>query len=137
MPLFVPDAAGVIVGTASSSTDASVTGSTAVDVAGITVTYTPVGRPLLFLFNGIAYSADGGAMFLELVVGASTVLKTVALTLGAGGAVTATLIHAYTPTAGSSLTWKLRHRMNGAGETGQLGLAAASLTPHQLIVAQG
>lgn len=136
MPLYTSSPAGVLLGLASTSTDFTKTGTTPSDVTAMSLSVTPIGRPITIKFSGTGYSAAGGTMFLELVA-ATTTLRKAGFLLAPGAPMPVELEHTYTPTPGSAITYKVTAYMNGSGETGQLSVASASVGPHQLTIRGG
>lgn len=135
MPLYLPSRS-IQLGYAESSTDASVTGLTAVDVSGLSITATPTGLPVTIIVDGTLVSAAGGSAFVRILEGSTTKKKS-------GQYCPATFFmdfhmeYTYVPAAGSSLTWKVQIEANGAGESVQFGYSAASVSPHSIRVFQG
>lgn len=136
MPLWTPSSSGVLAGVASTGTDWSKTGTTPADITSMSLTYTPVGRPITIRFSGNGYSVAGATMWLELVATSTTLVKQ-SFYLPPGAPMPVDLEHTYTPSPGSAITFKAVGYLNGGGETAQISVSSAGVGPHQLTIRVG
>ena len=136
MPLYAPGSAGVLLGLASTGTDWSKTGTTPADITSMSLTVTPIGRPITIRFTGTGYSVAGGTMFVE-IVGASTTLRKAGFLLAPAAPMPIDVEYTYTPTPGSAISYKVVGYMNGPSEAGQISVVSASVGPHQLTITGG